>query len=233
MGGEQSECAPVITIPVIDISTYFGPNSSLETTSDIARSLHAAARSPGFFQIVGHGIPSSLRTRLLEKMAAFFALPSETKTVLHRNLSPAMRGYEGVGDQRLEPAFADRKEGFTVGAELDAGKFLQGPNQWPAEETCPGFRGVVMEYFEALRDLSRIMFRLMALSLGLKEAWFDDFVGSKDCKSTSSAQIHDQGESPAEHWQLSPYVGCIGILPRRQRWPRRRAGSEHTLTSEP
>lgn len=131
-------------------------------------------------------------------MAAFFTLPVDAKLALHRNLSPAVRGYEGLGDQRLEPTFPDQKEGFTVGAEyLDsnsngssstngAGKgkrFLQGSNQWPDEATCPGFREVVMEYFAALRGLSRIMFRLMALSLGLEEGWFDEFVGSEDCKS--------------------------------------------------
>lgn len=186
MGSKQDEGVPAITIPVIDISAYMVPNPSVEITLDIASSLHAAAQSPGFFQITGHGVPSPLRTRLLERMAAFFALPSETKAALHRNQSPAMRGYEGLGDQRLEPAFADRKEGFTVGAEWeDAGdpKFLQGPNQWPAEEACPGFREAVMAYFEAVRALSRIMFRLMALSLGLDKEWFDDFVGSKDCES--------------------------------------------------
>lgn len=185
MGSKETESLSAITIPVIDISPYVAPDPSSEATSSIARSLHAAARSPGFFQIVGHGVPPSLRARLLQKMAAFFSLPAETKTALHRNLSPAMRGYEGVGDQRLEPAFADRKEGFTVGAERAFGeRFLQGPNRWPAEEACPGFRDTVMEYFEAMRALSRTIFRLMALSLGLEEGWLDEFVGSRDCKSS-------------------------------------------------
>lgn len=194
MGSKEAEHAPAITIPVINISPYVAPNPSLEATSSIARSIHAAARSPGFFQVVGHDVSTALRTRLLERMTAFFTLPPETKTALHRHRSPAMRGYEGVGDQRLEPAFADRKEGFTVGAENnddDYGlattrkKFLQGANQWPAEEACPGFHEAVMEYFAALRGLSRTMFRLVALSLGLEEGWFDDFVGSEDCKPVS------------------------------------------------
>lgn len=183
MGSKTTEDKPAISIPIIDVSPYLSSDASPETTSAIARSLHAAARSPGFFQIVGHGIPSSLQAHLLERMAVFFALPVESKTALHRNLSPAMRGYEGVGDQRLEPAFADQKEGFTVGAEINGERFLQGLNQWPEEEACPGFREVVMEYFEALKGLSRTMFRLMALSLGLEEKWFDEFVGSKDCES--------------------------------------------------
>lgn len=187
MGSEQSENTPAIAIPVIDISPYLGPNPSPEDTSSIARSLHAAARSPGFFQIVGHGVPASLRARLLEKMVAFFALPNDTKLAIHRAKSPAMRGYEGVGDQRLESAFTDRKEGFTIGAEFaERKRFLQGPNQWPAEEECPGFRETMMEYFEALKGLSQTMFRLIALSLGLEERWLDEFAGSQDCKSRLS-----------------------------------------------
>lgn len=178
-----------IDIPIINIADYLhpSPDPARTTTAPIAHAIAQAARHPGFFQITGHDIPADLRSRLFSSIEAFFALPAGAKAPVHRNLSPAGRGYEGMGDQMLEDGVLDRKEGFTIGAEWEGkgegGKepgFLQGPNQWPAEGECPGFRGVMMEYFEAMRRLSRAMFRLMALGLGLEERWFDDFVASRD-----------------------------------------------------
>ena len=186
MGSLESDgpTAPALTIPVIDISGYLAGDAS--ATASIAEQLHATARAPGFLQIVGHGVSASLRAGVFERLAAFYRLPPETKQTLHRNNSPnGLRGYEAVGNQTLEPGFADRKEGFRVGAELGpdkAARFLQGANQWPAEDACPGFRATMMEYFGALRALSKTMFRLVALSLDLEETYFDAFVGSDDCK---------------------------------------------------
>lgn len=88
----------------------------------------------------------------------------------------------------------DQKEGFTVGTEWGEGEgegeagFLRGRNQWPGEEECPGFRAAMQEYFGAMKGLSRAMFRLMALSLGLEEGWFDGFVGSRN--SVAVCRVH-------------------------------------------
>lgn len=82
----------------------------------------------------------------------------------------------------LEGGFADQKEGFMIGPELpDATRFLQGPNQWPPEDAVPGFRETFMQYLNAVHQLSKAMFRLMALSLGLEENYFDDFVSGENC----------------------------------------------------
>lgn len=183
----SSSPTPLITIPLIDISPYLTPSPSPSALTTLAQNLHSAARSPGFFQITGHGVSRSLRAQLFAHLRAFFTdLSPETKASLHRNLSPAMRGYEGVGDQILEPGVVDQKEGFTIGAECGEGerqaRFLQGRNQWPDEEKCPGFRDTMMEYFDAMRELSVVMFRLIAVSLGLQEGWFEEFVGSQDCE---------------------------------------------------
>lgn len=208
---------PVIDIPIIDIAGYLHlhPTADPALTRHIAQQIHNAARSPGFFQITGHGVPPELRSRLFRSMESFFALPAATKSALHRDRSPAFRGYEGVGDQMLEAGVLDRKEGFTVGAEWEGGGaagekeeagFLQGRNQWPAEEVCPGFRAVMGEYFEAMRGLSRAVFRLMALSLGLDEEWFDSFVASED--SVTICRVHRYPPVTPELAETSKGVGA-------------------------
>ncbi|OAR05656.1 hypothetical protein LLEC1_04915 [Akanthomyces lecanii] len=168
-------------IPVIDVSGYF--TGSEPEKQHIARELHAACCAPGFFQITGHTVPAELQQRLLSVLPSFFALPQEKKAALHRSNSKCLRGYEQVGAQKLEKPFADQKEGFMIGHELpeDSG-YLRGPNQWPDEADVPSFQATFTEYFAAVHDLSISLFRMIALSLDLRENYFDDFVSSGQWK---------------------------------------------------
>ncbi|THY36898.1 hypothetical protein D6D01_00076 [Aureobasidium pullulans] len=177
---EPTSPSPNLDIPVIDISGYLA--GDVEATKNITLQLNTAAQAPGFFQVVGHNVSASLREALLDRAAAFFALPADQKNALHRNNSKALRGFETIGEQQLEPGFADVKEGFMVGAEFDSkdARFLQGPNQWPAEGQVDSLEDTFMEYFQRMRDLSKTMFRLIALSLSLDEFFFDEFASGKD-----------------------------------------------------
>lgn len=169
------ELLPSITIPIIDISGYL--SSDPVSTKHVASAIRSAAIAPGFFQVIGHPITIDLRQRLLAAVRQFYTLPQDVKNRLHRNNSKCLRGYESVGEQTLEAGYRDAKEGFMIGQELSGGglRFAQGPNLWPTEEECPGFREVCTEYFEAMREFSRTMFRIVALSLHLDESYFDDF----------------------------------------------------------
>lgn len=172
---------PKLQIPLIDISGYIDGDAT--QAKKIASELRSACMAPGFFQITGHQVPASLRADLLSKLSQFFALPASTKQALHRSQSKCLRGYETVGEQKLEGGFSDQKEGFMIGPDFPADAlFLQGPNQWPAEQDAPGLRQVYTNYFDEILNLSKIMFRLMALSLNLEETYFDEFVGNKDCE---------------------------------------------------
>ncbi|KAK4949759.1 hypothetical protein LTR10_011601 [Elasticomyces elasticus] len=203
--GSISEEMLDVEIPLINISGYI--KGDQEQTARIAAELHAACQSPGFFQITGHTVSTNLRAHLLAKLAEFYRLPASQKKALHRSQSKCLRGYEMVGEQKLEGGFSDQKEGFMIGPEfpLDAG-FLQGPNQWPDDEAIPGFREVFTNYFEEVLALSKIMFRLMALSLGLDEHFFDAFVGSKD--SIAMCRAHRYPPTTPEMAQKSRGIGA-------------------------
>ncbi|KAI1629954.1 putative gibberellin 20 oxidase [Exophiala viscosa] len=196
---------PHVEIPLIDISGYI--KGDKEQTARIAAELHSACQNPGFFQITGHTVPAELRALLLAKLAEFYRLPTSQKNALHRSQSKCLRGYEMLGEQRLEIAFADQKEGFMIGPDFpaDAG-FLQGPNQWPEEEAIPGFREVFTTYFEEVLALSKTMFRLMALSLSLDEHFFDAFVGSRD--SISMCRAHRYPPTTLEMAHKSRGIGA-------------------------
>ncbi|WP_372971775.1 isopenicillin N synthase family dioxygenase [Marinobacter sp.] len=165
-------------LPVINLSLLRGSDQDQDT---LARSLEEACLHTGFFYISDHGIPDELIDRIFRESRALFDLPEEQKKAIHKAHSHANRGYEPLKSQTLEPGSPpDLKEGFYIGEELDgtdprvqAGRFNQGPNQWPTE--LPTFRDTMTEYFEAMNELSDHIMQALALSLDLPQDFFEDF----------------------------------------------------------
>jgi isopenicillin N synthase-like dioxygenase len=166
------------SLPVIDLSLL---QENGEHRQALAHSLEDACLHTGFFYVSNHGIPTELIGRVFRDSRALFGLPVERKEAIHKAHSPANRGYEPLRGQTLEPGSPpDLKEGFYIGEELDdsdprvrAGRFNQGPNQWP--EGLPAFEDTMTEYFDAMNDLSARIMEALALALGLSQDYFADF----------------------------------------------------------
>lgn len=67
--------------PVIDISPLLSNPSSSQAVG-VAHEIQKAFSEWGFFQIIGHNVPSSLQTDLHQCAADFFAQPEEKKLAL-------------------------------------------------------------------------------------------------------------------------------------------------------
>ncbi|KAH8885475.1 Clavaminate synthase-like protein [Thozetella sp. PMI_491] len=131
----------LIAIPIIDISRFLDANPN--ATSVIVSSISSMAQSLGFFQITGHSVSLDLISRLLDCLAALFTPPVEKKMTI---------------PEATIKGLMIRMEKSTEGS-----RFLQGPNQWPAEADG------------RMQKLSKIAFRIVALDLGLDETYCDDF----------------------------------------------------------
>lgn len=150
-------------IPVIDLAN---PDESL-----LLEQLYEACSTWGFFQLINHGIPAELLSSFQRAMAAYFAMPYETKVRMKRNAKNA-RGYF---DDELTKRKRDWKEALDVGVPGsrdwavqdadDANACLDGHNQFPSGEECPNFREVVVEYFDECSKLSNRLAILMTLAL--------------------------------------------------------------------
>ena len=176
----MSPTESLVHIPIIDISGYLAGDA--EASIQIAQQMREACEKQGFLQIVGHQVPEQVQRDFLSSVAQFFAQPLSEKEKLSQSNSKCYRGYERIGGQKLDElddsATPDQKEGFSVRPERPLGRFLQGPNQWP--ENLSGFKENYMRYFDAVHQLSQSVFRLIALSLDLPEAYFDDFSADPD-----------------------------------------------------
>jgi len=165
-------------LPIIDVSGLRSPHAADRRA--VGEALRGACLDKGFFYIRNHGVDSALQQRLFAVSKAFFDQPLERKLEVDKAKSRANRGYEPLRGQTLEPgAPPDLKEGFYMGHELPAddpavlaGRFNQGPNQWP---DVPGFRAVLEQYYLAMNDLAALIMSGLALSLDLPEDYFADY----------------------------------------------------------
>jgi isopenicillin N synthase-like dioxygenase len=170
------------SLPVIDVSGLASAN--LAERAAVASELGRACRGIGFFYVVNHGVPESLREALFAAAHEFFTLPLSDKQNLSIKLSPHNRGYVALEAERLDQtaAHSDYKEAYNIGLDLAAdnpevlaGKPYRGVNLWP---TLPGWRETLLSYYDACWALGRRIHRGFALDLGIAEDFFEDKLDS-------------------------------------------------------
>mmetsp|Transcript_6722 Transcript_6722/g.9686 ORF Transcript_6722/g.9686 Transcript_6722/m.9686 type:complete len:447 (-) Transcript_6722:58-1398(-) len=160
-------------IPVIDLSL---------PKREILPQLTYACSEWGFFQLINHTqyLPHQLVQDYRNQMAKFFSLPREIKLSLKRDEANA-RGYF---DDELTKQRRDWKECLDVGMpgsrdwtmddDASDNACLDGFNRFPTANftndsvdfDAKEFRSVVVRYFRACEDLSRIVTLLMVDGLG-------------------------------------------------------------------
>ena len=163
-------------LPLIDIAGLWSPDR--KDWESVGQALREACLNKGFFYLKGHGVSADLRAKVFNEAQSFFDLSIHQKKKIDLSHSNCFRGYEPMRAQTLEPGQPpDLKEGFYAGRELtpddprvEAGKFNHGPNQWPEE--LPDFQPVMVEYYNTMRDLGRLLMRGIAVSLGVNEKSF-------------------------------------------------------------
>jgi isopenicillin N synthase-like dioxygenase len=171
---------------------------------DAARDLDQACRTIGFFSITGHGVDRAIVQAMLAATDEFFALPLEVK-LAYRSPGPHInRGYAAKGTEGLTYSLGvagrppDLFEAFNIGPEtVPKGPGLAArpefaPNIWPGETAS--LRPALVAYFEEMAALCRRVTRLLALALGLEEAFFED----KTDHSTNTLRVNHYERRPGE-----------------------------------
>ncbi|WP_328380461.1 isopenicillin N synthase family oxygenase [Streptomyces sp. NBC_00440] len=167
-------------VPAIDVSRW--AEGGATERAALASAVDAAARTVGFMQITGHGIPAAAGRGLADAMDAFFALSQEEKRTL---VAPPEinRGYTPPRAEKLSLSLGvtspeDLFEAFNVGVDgaghtggaLPATHFAA--NRWPHPRRVPGFRAAVDTWFRHAGDLARLLTGVFAHALGLDENFF-------------------------------------------------------------
>ena len=158
------------TLREIDVSPALSGSSA--GIAQVGRKIRTASEEIGFYLIVGHGVPADLRARIFEANARFHALPVARK--LEVKLNPYFRGYQPLEGSTVKISTVEsasrpnQSESFFIRHEVseadpDYGQPVQGPNQWPRE--LPGFRDAVLEYHDAMRDMTASLLPAYAFAM--------------------------------------------------------------------
>ena len=166
-----------LDVPTIDITPYTGNDG--QGRAAVAAQVDAAARTVGFMQIVGHGIPAHTLAAFTAATDAFFALEPDRKAA-YRCPPGVNRGYTPPRSEALANSLgittaADLFEAFNVGTQASDHPDLDLPaadypeNVWPA---VAGYREAVQAWFDAAGAVARTMTGIFADALGLEEHFF-------------------------------------------------------------
>jgi isopenicillin N synthase-like dioxygenase len=201
-------------LPTVDITPFLEDPTST-AAQQVVEDLRTACISTGFFQMTGHGVPTSLQQSVFDAAAKFFKLPQPVKTKLDARSNCGFRGYDVMGTQLYEDdVLPDLKEGFFLGQDISAEdprvaarRFFMGPNVWPPTGMLASqdFRDPLEKYYHAMSDLSHIVLDLLAATLPYGPHVFDEFkVNDPACPmrlpalSPDSSGGHHRGGRSAE-----------------------------------
>ena len=165
------EGSDVTGLPVVSLAEWRAPAGD---PALFANRLVEACHEVGFLLLVDHGIDQEFIDGYFDALEAFFALPTETKSLIDKRLSPHFRGWERVGAEMTGNRI-DFREQLDVSTENPAYPVdvrpeylrLDGPNQWLPEEYLPGFRAAVNGFQARMGALADELMAILAVGLDL------------------------------------------------------------------
>lgn len=164
----------VESLPVLDLTRFEGASRAA-----FLQEVREAARGPGFFYLVGHGIDDALTQEVLTLSRRFFALPEKDKLAIQMINSPHFRGYNRAGlehtrgkpDWREQVDFGAERDALALDASSPPWARLRGPNQWP--DALPELKPVVLRYQAEATQLAIRVLGVFAAALGQPENIFE------------------------------------------------------------
>ena len=199
------EDARMDDIPVINLEPYF-TGGSASTLNDTASQLRVACEEVGFFSIVGHQVPWTQLRQMFDLTRQFHALPLELKqtTLMDRAEWPIGGvGYLPMKNHKL-PARdkGNLNEAFLVKHDHRIGF---DDNQWPEDETIPGFRKAVEDYAASLEALGRRLLPLFAVALKMPPTFFDEAF-DKPLYRLRMTHYPPVKATPVDEFGIAPHV---------------------------
>jgi isopenicillin N synthase-like dioxygenase len=205
---------PALNVPTIDL---FNKDLTHDEVRAVVEQIAKACSEYGFFQIINHGIPSTLIDEYLEQCRLYFALPSETKILWKRNEGNA-RGYF---DDELTKQKRDWKECLDVGVpgtrdwsvpdDDPENGCLDGWNQFPPSDILPNYRATLTTYFDECAQLADRLAILMAKGLGQD----DSSTLIQELRDRHSSYLRSNYYPPCNEAPAEDGTTPLGISPHR------------------
>lgn len=158
-------------IPSLDLNLFLGDQ---EQKNSFVNQIGQAFTDIGFIAVKNHGISDQLVQDLYSHVAAFFALPTQTK-LQYDDHNAGQRGYTAFGKEHAKGnPNSDLKEFWHFGREIlddDPLKNIYPPNLNVKE--LPAFNQIGMQAYDALDNLGKTILKAIAIYLQLPENYFE------------------------------------------------------------
>eukprot|EP01018_Ginkgo_biloba_P032069 Gb_08224 [translate_table: standard] len=197
---EKDMCGYEEHLPLIDLSELQGPQRA-----HVVEAIGRACAEQGFFQVVNHGISTSIVNNMMEVASQFFDLPLEEKRkYMSMDMNTPVRygtSYNQFNDRVL--CWRDFLKHYCH--PLDKMIHL-----WPSNP--PHYRRVVASYSEEVRLLAINLMRAILESLGLTSKYVEN--AFKDGSQVMVLNCYPPCPQPDLTLGLSPHsdYGCITVL---------------------
>ncbi|XP_043720550.1 protein SRG1-like isoform X2 [Telopea speciosissima] len=160
------------SIPTVDLQLLSSPSTPANEKEAEMEKLGSALRSWGFFQAIGHGIPSSLLDELRNVAKGFFDLPTEEK-LKYTGIDGSIDSYgtDSVVSDDQVLNWSDRL--YLLVRPENQRNF----RYWP--DNPVRFREILHEYSMKTSLVAQATIKAMARVLGLEENYFVNQLGDQ------------------------------------------------------
>ncbi|KAF7562976.1 hypothetical protein G7046_g1173 [Stylonectria norvegica] len=165
------------SIPILDLAAARDP----ATKPEFLRELRHALLEVGFLYLKNVGISDELFQRVIKLGKDFFDIPEEEKLKIEMKNANSFLGYSRLSAE-ITAGEIDHREQIDLSTELPIPTpgsplyhNLLAPNQWPAEDSLPGFRDVYTEYMDRMGAISVDFTALIAEAIQLPRDAFNKY----------------------------------------------------------
>ncbi|KAJ3027647.1 UNVERIFIED_CONTAM: hypothetical protein HDU68_003405 [Siphonaria sp. JEL0065] len=180
----------------LDYSLWDPANITSPSSLQFIDSLRAALFGLGFFALTNTPLSNpETRNKIFESTKAFFSLPLETRNQIDMAKSKHFRGFAKFGDETTQTKtdlrdqidFATDAEPLNLPEELLREKpflNLYGRNQFLPDTVLPGYRELVLDWFDKADKVSRNLTRALEVALGVEEGRLTQYLDGWDSGGT-------------------------------------------------
>ncbi|KAH7155444.1 hypothetical protein B0J13DRAFT_545592 [Dactylonectria estremocensis] len=165
------------SVPVLDLAAASDP----ATKPEFLKELRHALMEVGFLYLKNVGISEELFQRVITLGKEFFDIPEEEKLKIEMKNAKSFLGYSKLSAE-ITAGEIDHREQVDLSTEHPIPRpgsplhhNLLAPNQWPAEESLPGFRNTYTEYMDRMGGISIAFTSLIAEAIELPRDAFDKY----------------------------------------------------------
>ncbi|UOB17455.1 isopenicillin N synthase family dioxygenase [Abyssalbus ytuae] len=163
-------------IPSVDLREFLSDDAALK--QKFIDEIGKAYEEIGFVALKGHFLSDELVEKLYAEIKKFFDLPQEIKNKYEIEGIGGQRGYTSFGKEHAKgQKEGDLKEFWHFGQYVENDPALEA--QYPPNvivKELSEFNKVGKETYKMLEKTAKYVLRALALHLGLKETYFDEYI---------------------------------------------------------